>query len=105
MGGLCCILYNRYKLLRYIKSLADLPKGLENISAATGISVFFTIVGSYNELSSNPGDCCPTRAAAELSGILSKGFCVCAGKKSALGVDWSLEDLSLSSVCTTLFWL
>lgn len=83
----------------------NIPKGFENKSGATGTFVFFTIVGSYIELSSNPVASCPTRAAVEESWKFSKDFWDCAGIKSAFVADVSLEDLLFSSVCTTLFWL
>lgn len=104
MGGLCCIFYNCYKLLWYIKLLVDLFKGLENIFVVIGIFVFFIIVGLYNELLLNLGDCCFIRVVVELLGIFFKGFCVCVGKKLVLGVDWLLEDLLFFFVCIILFW-
>lgn len=95
----------RKQALVFMWTATNIPKGMNIESEVTGTFVFFTIVGSYRELSSNPGVCCSTRAAAGLSWIFSTELWSCAGKKSAVVADVSLEDLLFSSVCTTLFWL
>ena len=95
----------RKQVLVLMWTAVNIPKGLNIESEATGTFVFFTIVGSYRELSSNPWVCCPMRAAAGLSWIFSTELWSCAGKKSAVVADVSLEELLFSSVCTTLFWL
>ena len=98
---------NFFSNISFKNVLSNLPTGADRASKATGTFVFFTIVGSYNDESSNPAWVASwlTKDASGLSATVSKVFGVWAGKISALGADVSLKDLSFSSVCTTLFWL